>query len=71
MWTSFHLFKSLPFYDLYLLCIMRQDLDVEGAENEDEDSGGDEHPALRNSLPNSRRYRLFKTFISPLLGWEF
>ncbi len=40
---------------------MRQDLDVEGAENEDEDSGGDEHPALRNSLHNSPRYRLFKT----------
>jgi len=25
-----------------------QDLEVEGGENEEEDSGGDEHPALRN-----------------------
>jgi hypothetical protein len=47
---------------------MRQDLDQEAGENEDEDSGGDEHPALRNSLNNSRRYRLFKTFIFSSLG---
>jgi hypothetical protein len=68
----FTLFKSLLFEKGFFkilsnlstictYCIICQDLDVEGAENEDEDSGGDEHPALRNSLPNSRRYRLFKT----------
>jgi hypothetical protein len=40
----------------------RQERDVETAENEDEDSGGDEHPAVRNLDDNQHLCQLFPPF---------